>query len=81
MNTIEIQKKAKVIMNTNGKRVGVVLPYKVYQELLAPKISLEIYRQEEVQQSIGSAQKDVENGNIKSFQILDEAFEWLDKRR
>lgn len=79
MNSAEIQKRAKFIRKTNGKTVGVILPHKVYQELLDLKISLEIYGQDDVQQSIRSAQKDVENGNIKSFQILDEAFEWLDK--
>ncbi|MBI1929743.1 hypothetical protein HYR99_36525 [Candidatus Poribacteria bacterium] len=79
MNTAEIQKKAKKITNASGKIVEVILPHKVYQELLDLKISLEIYEQEEVQQSIKSAQKDIENGNIKSFQTVDEAFEWLDK--
>ncbi len=79
MKSIEIQKKAKLITNASGKTVEVILPYQIYQELFELKISLEIYEQEDIQQSIRSAQKDMENGNFRSFQTMEEAFEWLDK--
>ena len=78
MNSVEIKKNTKLITNASGKTVEVILPYKIYQELLELKISLEIYEQEDVQQSIKSARKDMENGNTRVFQTMEEAFEWLD---
>lgn len=79
MDTVEIQKKVKYVNDAKGKPVEVILPYKIYQKLLELQISLEIYHQEDVQQSIRQAKRDVENGNIRSFKNMDEAVEWLDK--
>ena len=79
MNTAEIQRRSKFIHNANGKTVEVILPYKIYQELLELTISLEIYQQEDVQQSIRQAKKDIEDGNWVCFKTMDEAFEWLNR--
>ena len=79
MDTLEIQKKAKYVNNSKGKPVEVIIPYKIYQELLDLQMSFDIYRQENVQQSIKQAKQDIKNGRIKSFKNMEEAFEWLNK--
>jgi len=42
-------------------------------------MSFDIYRQENVQQSIKQAKQDIKNGRVRSFNNMEEAFEWLNK--
>ena len=79
MDALKIKEKTKFINDANGKPVEVILPYKIYQELLDLQMSFEIYRQENVQQSIKQAKQDIKNGRVKSFKNMEEAFEWLKK--
>ncbi len=73
MTITEIQKKVKFIRTPNGKVSEVILPYKVYQELLELKTSLEIYHQADVQESLQRAKQDVEAGRVKTAQSVEEA--------
>lgn len=43
MKAQQIEKKAKFIHDATGKPVEVVLPYRIYQDLMQLKISQEIY--------------------------------------
>jgi hypothetical protein len=77
LTVTEIQKKTKVIHNRKGQSVEVILPYKVYQELLELKTSLEIYEQPELQESLQRAQQDLKAGRVKTAKSADEAMTWL----
>jgi hypothetical protein len=79
MDALKIKEKTKFINDVNGKPVEVIIPYKVYQELLGLQMSFDIYRQENVQQSIKQAKQDIKNGRVRSFNNMEEAFEWLKK--
>ena len=79
MKVEAIQNKTKFINNPDGEVVEVILPYKVYQELLELKTSVEIYQQKDVQQSIQRGKRDVRIGRIKKIDDIDEAIKWLDK--
>jgi hypothetical protein len=79
MTTTEIQQKTKFIQRPNGKVSEVILPYKIYQELLEVNASLEIYQQPEVQASLQRAKQDVETNRVKTVQTVDEAIEWLNQ--
>jgi len=79
MTITEIQKKVKFIQTSNGKVSEVILPYKVYQELLELKTSLEIYHQADVQKSLQRAKQDVEAGRVKMVQNVEEAMAWLNQ--
>jgi hypothetical protein len=79
MDALKIKEKTKFINDVNGKPVEVIIPYKVYQELLGLQMSFDIYRQENVQQSIKQAKQDIKNGRVRSFNNMEEAFEWLNK--
>ena len=67
MTTIEIQKKAKFVTDISGKPKEVILPYNVYKKLLALKLSMEIFRQNDTQKSISRAKEDIKKGRVKSF--------------
>ena len=79
MSTVTIQKKVKIVSDSEGKPVEVILPYEVYQELLELQISLEIYQQVDTQESLQRAKKEIGEGKTVSFKNSDEAGEWLDK--
>lgn len=79
MDALKIKEKTKYINDVNGKPVEVIIPYTVYRELLDLQMSYDIYRQENVQQSIKQAKQDIKNGKAKSFKNMEEAFEWLNK--
>ena len=79
MDILKIKEKTKFINDANGRPVEVILPYKIYQELLDLQMSFDIYRQEDVQQSINQAKQDIKNGEVKSFRNMEEAIEWLKK--
>ena len=49
MDILKIKEKTKFINDANGRPVEVILPYKIYQELLDLQTSFDIYRQEDVQ--------------------------------
>jgi hypothetical protein len=77
MKTSQIQKKVKVVNNAQGRPVEVIIPYKVYQEMLDLAVSIEIYQQEDTQKSLARAKEDVKRGKTASFQKADEAIAWL----
>lgn len=79
MDALKIKEKTKYINDVNGKPVEVIIPYKIYQELLDLQMSFDIYRQENVQQSIKQAKQDIKNGRVRSFNQMEDAFEWLKK--
>jgi len=79
MNALEIKEKTKYINDVNGKPIEVIIPFKIYQELLDLQMSFDIYRQEEVQKSIKRAKQDIKNGKTRSFENMDQAIEWLNK--
>ena len=79
MNVIEIQRQVKFINNSEGRPVEVILPYEVYQEPLRLQISMEIYHQNDTQESIQRAKNDIKEGKTISFKNIDRASEWLDR--
>lgn len=79
MSTLDIQKNAKYINTFDGKRSEVILPFKVFEELLALKTSMEIFQREETQNSIKRAQKNIVNKKTRSFTKAGDAIQWLKK--
>jgi hypothetical protein len=77
MKMSQIQKKAKVVNNARGRPVEVILPYKDYLEMPDLAVSMEIYQQEDTQQSIARAREDVKRGKTASFKKADEVIAWL----
>jgi hypothetical protein len=77
MSTAQIEKKVKYIRNAEGQNTEVIMPYRLFKELLELKSSTEIYEQKEVQRSLKRARKDVASGRTRSFHRADEAIEWL----
>ncbi len=77
MNTTQIQKKAKVVNNAQGRPVEVIVPYEVYQEMLHTAMSIEIYQQDDTQESLANAKDDIRRGNTASFKNADKAVAWL----
>ncbi len=79
MSTIDIQKKAKYINTFDGKHTEVILPFEVFEELLALKTSMEIFKREETQHSIKKAQKNIVDKKTRSFTKAGDAIRWLKK--
>ena len=79
MSTATIQKKAKIFSNAQGKPTDVIIPYKVFQEFLEMKMSMEIYESKEVQEGLKRSKEEVRKGKAHSFTVVDEAIEWLKK--
>ena len=75
---MDIEKKVKIVENSQGKPVEVILPYKIYKDLLELQISLDIYHQEDTQESIRRAKDDIKKGKTKTFKKIDDGIEWLD---
>lgn len=78
MKAQQIEKKAKFIHDAKGKPVEVVLPYRIYQDLMQLKISHEIYNRPETQEAIKQAKQDVKEGRTRRFHRWEDAMEWLD---
>ena len=78
MQAIEIQKKVKTITNSKGVPVEVILPYKIYKELLELQNGIDIYQQKNTRESIRRAKEDIKQRKIKNFKDIDNAIEWLD---
>ncbi len=49
-----ITRKAKIVVNAQGKPTEVISPYRLYQDLIRLKISHEIYKQADTQEAEGS---------------------------
>lgn len=79
MQAHAILEKTKLIKNSKGRPVKVVLPYRAYRELVELKISQEIYERPETQEAIHNARRDVAAGRVRRFKTLAEALRWLDK--
>lgn len=77
MSTMEIERRAKYISDKRGKHLEVILPYKLYRELLELKTTMEIYEKEEVQKGIRKSKQQVREGKTKSFKTAEEAIHWL----
>jgi hypothetical protein len=77
MGTAQIEKKVKYVRNAEGRNTEVILPYRLFKELLELKASTEIYEQKEVQRSLRHARKDVVSGRTRSFHSADKAIAWL----
>ena len=77
MKASQLQKKAKVVNDAQGKRVEVIIPYAVYQEMLDLAVSMEIFQQDDTQESIARAKSDVKRKRTASFNNADEAAAWL----
>lgn len=77
MSTNEIQRKVKYISDQRGRKREVILPSKLFHELMKMKISMEIFEQEDVQRSIRKSKQQVREGKAKSFRNANEAIEWL----
>jgi hypothetical protein len=78
MKSQQIEKKAKFIHDAKGKPVEVVLPYRIYQDLMHLKISHEIYNRPDTQVGIKQAKQEIEEGRTRRFRHWEEAMEWLD---
>lgn len=79
MTVTEIQKKAKLITNKDGKPLEVILPYNIYERLLELEMSMEIFKRKETQASIKRAKADIKGSRVKSFGDVKDAVKWLDR--
>ncbi|MDP2208739.1 MAG: hypothetical protein Q8K98_08185 [Bacteroidota bacterium] len=77
MSTLEIQKNVKYINDYRNKPIEVIVPVKIFQELLQLKMTMEIFEQEDVQKSIKRAKREIRAGETRSFRSGQEAIEWL----
>ena len=78
MSTVEIEKKAKLITDSAGKPVEVILPYKIYKHFLELQTSMDIYKSRKTQASIKRAKAEEKAGRTQSFNDAKEAIKWLD---
>lgn len=79
MTTAVIQEKVKLITDSKGKPVEVILPYRVYKHLLELETTMEIFSRDKTQASIKRAKEDIKEGRTKSFSDAKEAVKWLDE--
>ena len=79
MHANTITSKAKLVVNAQGKPTEVILPYRVYQDLIRLKISHEIYEQTDTQKAIQRAKKDKAKGKTQWFTCAAEALTWLNE--
>ena len=77
MSTASIQEKAKIFTNAQGKPTEVIIPYKIFQEFLKMKMSMEIYERKEVQEGLKRSKEEARKGKAHSFTDVEEAIEWL----
>jgi hypothetical protein len=75
-----ITKTVKFVTDSNGEKIEVLLPYKVYQELLELKISMEIYENNETKKSIKYAENDIKRGDYKKFKSTKKMIKWLKEK-
>ncbi|MBI3193777.1 MAG: hypothetical protein HYZ34_04810 [Ignavibacteriae bacterium] len=79
MSTAEMQKRIKYVNDAKGQKTEVIIPYSLFQEFLEMKISMEIYEQEDVQQSLKRAKKQVQDKKTKAFKDIEQAIQWLNQ--
>lgn len=79
MSTLDIQKNIKYINDYRNKPKEVIVPVKIFQELLELKMTMEIFEQEDVRKSIKRAKREVSAGETRPFRSGQEAIEWLRK--
>ncbi len=77
MSTVDIVKSVKIFNNLKGKPIEVLVPYSMFEELMELKVSMEIYKQDDVQQSLRRAKKELTNRKVVSFRSINEALRWL----
>ncbi len=77
MSTTEIQEKVKYVSDKHGRNREVILPYKLFRELMELKVTMEIYKQEDVQKSLKKSKRQVREGKGKSFTSAYTAIQWL----
>jgi hypothetical protein len=74
-----IERKVKFITDAQGNPIEVILPYRLYKELLRLKLSQEIFARTETQEAIHKAKDDVRKGRVRKFTNVVEAVQWLDE--
>ncbi len=79
MSTLEIERHVRYVNDSHGRSTDVLVPYKLFKELLELKTSMEIYEKPATQRSIKKAQRHVTDGKTRSFRTAGEALEWLRK--
>ncbi len=77
MSTAEIQEKVRYVSDKYGRNREVILPYKLFHELIELKETIEIYKQQDVQKNIKKSKRQVRNGKGKSFTEASKAIQWL----
>jgi hypothetical protein len=79
MTIAEVTRKTRIVTNSNGKPIEVILPYNIYKRLLELEMSMEIFNRREVQKGIKKAKEDIRKGRFKTFSDVEDAIKWLDK--
>lgn len=79
MQAQTIVEKAKLVTDSKGKPIEVVLPYRAYRELVELKIAQEIYERPGTQDAIRAAKRDIAAGRFRRFKNLSEALRWLNE--
>ena len=77
MTVQTIEEKTRFITDAKGRRREVILPYKVYRELLELKISQEIYHQPDTQAAIRRAKRDIRKGRYHDYREVEELIQDL----
>ena len=79
MSTLEIERRIRYVNDLHGRSTDVLVPYKLFKELLELKTGMEIYKQRATQRSIKKSQRQVREGRARSFRTAGEAIRWLKK--
>lgn len=69
--------KIRYITDKHGRNREVILPYKLFCELIELKETMETYKQQEVQKSIRKSKRQVREEKGKSFTEVSKAIQWL----
>jgi hypothetical protein len=77
MSTLEIERQVRYVNDSHGRSTEVLVPYKLFQDLLELKTSMEIYEKPATRRSLTKARRQVRQGKTRSFRTAGEPLQWL----
>jgi stage III sporulation protein SpoIIIAA len=73
MSTLEIERLVRYVNDSHGRSIEVLVPYKLFKDLLELKTSMEIYEKPATRRSLTK----VRQGKTRSFKTAAGALQWL----
>jgi hypothetical protein len=77
MSSPEIERQIRYVNDSHGRNTEVIVPLRLFQDLLDLKISMEIYQRPATQRRLKKARGQVREGKTRSFRTAGEALRWL----